>query len=240
MSYAAFSGFAGGFANGADMRREKDLREKEAAAAAARPATSSFLDRAGAAPQRGYAALNAPAAGGYGGGEGWASSVEDQEKIARGIIATAEGLGVDPVDVATAVSYETAGTFDPRKKGPTTQWGQHRGLIQFGEPQAQEHGVNWDDPVGSQLGADGAVAKYLRKAGVQPGMGMLDIYSAINAGSVGRYSASDANNGGAPGTVRDKVEGQMAGHREKALAMLAPYMKSGGYGALAAPVGGMQ
>jgi hypothetical protein len=137
-----------------------------------------------------------------------------------GIIETARALGIDPLDLATAISYETAGTFDPTKRGPTTQWGQHRGLIQFGEPQAQQYGVNWSDPMGSQLGPDGAIAKYLRGAGVQPGMGMMDIYSAINAGSVGRYGASDANNGGAPGTVADKVNGQMAGHREKALALL--------------------
>lgn len=139
--------------------------------------------------------------------------------LKSGIATTAEALGIDPVDLATAISYETAGTFDPTKRGPTTQWGQHRGLIQFGEPQAQKYGVNWDDPVGSQLGPEGAVAKYLRDTGVQPGMGLLDIYSAINAGGVGRYNRSDANNGGAPGTVRDKVEQQMAGHRAKALAM---------------------
>src|SRR5690606_21760090 len=50
-----------------------------------------------------------------------------------GIIATAEAIGADPLDLATAISYETGGTFDPTKKGPRTQWGQHRGLIQFGE-----------------------------------------------------------------------------------------------------------
>lgn len=140
--------------------------------------------------------------------------------IRNGIIETAKSLGIDPVDLATAISYETAGTFDPTKAGPTTQWGQHRGLIQFGEPQAKQFGVDWNDPIGSQLGPGGAVAKYLMGAGVKPGMGMLDIYSAINAGSVGRYNASDANNGGAPGTVRDKVEGQMSGHRQKAIALL--------------------
>lgn len=137
-----------------------------------------------------------------------------------GIISTATALGIAPEDLATAISYETAGTFDPTKRGPTTQWGQHRGLIQFGEPQAKQYGVNWDDPLGSQLGPDGAIAKYLRDTGVKPGMGLLDIYSAINAGGVGRYNRSDANNGGAPGTVRDKVEKQMAGHRQKALALL--------------------
>lgn len=142
------------------------------------------------------------------------------QDIRSGIIATARSLGIDPVDLATAISYETAGTFDPRKKGPVTQWGQHEGLIQFGEPQAKKYGVNWEDPIGSQLGESGAVANYLRDTGVKPGMGLLDIYSAINAGSVGRYGASDANNGGAPGTVRDKVNNQMAGHREKAIALL--------------------
>lgn len=146
-----------------------------------------------------------------------ASSVPDSLK--SGIQETATALGVDPIDLATAISYETAGTFDPTKTGPTTQWGQHRGLIQFGEPQAQKYGVDWNNPIGSQLGANGAVANYLRDTGVQPGMGLLDIYSAINAGGVGRYNRSDANNGGAPGTVRDKVEQQMADHRAKALAL---------------------
>ncbi|WP_457659451.1 hypothetical protein [Sinorhizobium medicae] len=152
-------------------------------------------------------------------GTGAAASVNVDPSIRDGIVQTASALGVDPVDLATAISYETAGTFDPTKAGPTTTWGKHRGLIQFGEPQAQQYGVNWDDPVGSQLGENGAVAKYLRSTGVKPGMGLLDIYSAINAGGVGRYNASDAAAGGAPGTVRDKVEKQMAGHRAKALAL---------------------
>lgn len=152
--------------------------------------------------------------------------------MAGRIVETAESLGIDPHDLATAISYETAGTFDPTKAGPTTQWGQHRGLIQFGEPQAQQYGVNWDDPINSQLGADGAVAKYLRDTGVKPGMGLMDIYSAINAGGVGRYDRSDANNGGAPGTVADKVNNQMEGHRKKAAALLGgSYQPSTGGGA---------
>lgn len=141
-------------------------------------------------------------------------------RLRSGIASTASALGVSPVDLATAISYETAGTFDPTKRGPTTQWGQHRGLIQFGEPQAQRYGVDWSDPIGSQLGPNGAVANYLRDTGVKPGMGLLDIYSAINAGGVGRYGRSDANNGGAPGTVADKVNNQMSGHRRNAMAML--------------------
>ena len=140
--------------------------------------------------------------------------------LRTGILQTAQALGIDPLDLATVISYETGGTFDPTKRGPTTQWGQHRGLIQFGEPQARQYGVDWNDPLGSQLGPDGAVAKYLRGSGLKPGMGMLDLYSTINAGAPGLYERSDANNGGAPGTVRDKVEQQMSGHRQKAAALL--------------------
>lgn len=140
--------------------------------------------------------------------------------LKTGIIETANALGMDPVDLATIISYETAGTFDPTKGGPTTQWGQHRGLIQFGEPQAKQYGVDWDDPMGSQLGANGAVFNYFSQNGWKPGMGMMDAYSIVNAGAPGRYNASDANNGGAPGTVADKVTGQMEGHRVKATDLL--------------------
>jgi hypothetical protein len=137
-------------------------------------------------------------------------------RIRDGILRTAQSLGMNPLDLATIISYETGGTFDPTKRGPTTQWGQHRGLIQFGEPQARQHGVDWNDPIGSQLGENGAVARYFRASGWQPGMGMMDAYSVVNAGGPGRYGASDANNGGAPGTVADKVNSQMGGHRNNA------------------------
>ena len=129
----------------------------------------------------------------------------------------AERIGADPADLATVISYETAGSFDARKRGPTTQWGQHIGLIQMGEPQRARFNYDPEGPVEDQMRA---VGDYLIGSGFKPGMGLLDLYSTINAGAPGRYDASDANNGGAPGTVRDKVESQMAGHREKALALL--------------------
>lgn len=140
--------------------------------------------------------------------------------MGRMIVDTAKAMGADPLDLATAISYETAGTFDPTKSGPTTQWGQHRGLIQFGEPQAKQHGVDWNDPLNSQLGAGKAVQRYFESSGWKPGMSGLDLYSIINAGAPGRYSASDANNGGAPGSVRDKWENQMNDHRIKAAKLL--------------------
>lgn len=139
------------------------------------------------------------------------------------IIETADELGMPPAVLATIISYETAGTFDPRKKGPTTQWGQHEGLIQFGQPQQQEYGVDLSSEeaaIRSQLGRDGAIVRYFRSNGWQPGMSELDAYSIVNAGAPGRYNASDANNGGAAGTVADKVRDQFGPHRQKAIAML--------------------
>lgn len=154
-------------------------------------------------------------------------------ELAQAITATAGKLGIDPVDLATAISYETAGTFDPWKAGPTTKWGQHRGLIQWGEPQRQKYGVTQDMPVPAQVDAAG---QYLIDAGVKPGMGLMDVYSAINAGRVGLYNRSDAAAGGAPGTVADKVNNQMGGHRKKAEALLAGIMQPASQ--IPAPVNG--
>jgi hypothetical protein len=139
------------------------------------------------------------------------------------LIEGAKRRGLDPVDVATAISYETGGKFDPTIKGPTTQWGTHEGLIQFGDPQGEKYGVDFSSPDAAwrtQLNPEsGGVWRYLEDTGVKPGMGLPEIYSAINAGSVGRMGASDADNGGAPGTVADKVA-SMGPHREKAAQFL--------------------
>ncbi|WP_376742366.1 hypothetical protein [Ensifer canadensis] len=204
---------------GVGIGRYRTDKAERASSTAAKSLYDSILGSAGssAAGKPGAMGGNMPKVDGRG---NVPVATAGNDEIRSGILASASSLGIDPVDLATAISYETAGTFDPAKKGPTTQWGQHQGFIQFGEPQAKEHGVDWNNPVGSQLGENGAVVSYLRKAGVKPGMGMLDIYSAINAGGVGRYGASDANNGGAPGTVSDKVNQQMAGHRAKALALI--------------------
>jgi hypothetical protein len=133
--------------------------------------------------------------------------------IRQGIIESANALGISPHDLATVISYETGGTFNPVQPGPTTKWGQHRGFLQFGEPQARAYGVNWNDPIGTQLGANGAVVRYLRDTGVRPGMGLLDVYSAVNAGGTGRYSARDMGT-----TVSQKVS-SMGAHQAKASAL---------------------
>lgn len=231
------TGFAGGFlqgmAGGINAKRDRAIRDRELSileslgqdrAQQARQPISIMpegVEGAGAtsaAPKRPRAGMGSqPVAF-----NNWMSNPE----IARGIIDTADSLEMDPEYLATIISYETAGTFNPTQRGPTTQWGQHRGFIQFGEPQAREYGVDWSNPIGSQLGPDGAVARYFRQNGWKPGMSLLDAYSIVNAGAPGLHHRSDANNGGAPGTVADKVNNQMAGHRAKASAMLDRYRKS--------------
>ena len=154
------------------------------------------------------------------GGLSFGSAVMTPQEM---LIEGAKRRGLDPIDVATAISYETGGKFDPTIKGPTTQWGTHEGLIQFGDPQGEKYGVDFSSPEAAwrtQLDpTSGGVWGYLEDTGVKPGMGLPEIYSAINAGAVGRMGASDANNGGAPGTVADKVAG-MGPHRDKAAAFL--------------------
>ncbi|MFC3638216.1 hypothetical protein ACFONL_12680 [Camelimonas fluminis] len=152
-------------------------------------------------------------------GIGRALNDDQKKEMATAIRKTAADLGVPPEDIATAISYETGGTMHPWQKGPRTQWGQHRGLIQWGEPQRKKYGVTENSTITEQMAA---VTRYLKDAGVKPGMGLLDIYSAINAGRVGRYNASDAGNGGAPGTVADKVRNQMGSHRSALAALGNP------------------
>ena len=139
----------------------------------------------------------------------------DRDLLSVGIKETAEAIGADPIDLANLISYETGGTFDPSQKGPTTRFGQHKGLIQFGEPQAKEYGVDWDDPYGSQLGAEGAIAKYLVANGYKKGMDLLDMYSIVNAGGPGRYDAMDSGS-----SVKDKVREMRGAHRAKAVLLM--------------------
>lgn len=222
MSFAG--GFLQGLGGGMQMRQNRNLRRQELSAMEAiGQGKPSMQPQMGA--MQGMSVADIAGVGGRGQSNGpvnmnnWMRNPD----LARGIIEAAAELQMDPADLATIISYETAGTFDPAKRGPTTQWGQHKGLIQFGQPQARQHGVDWNDPIATQLGRDGAIVRYYRDRGWKPGMSFEDAYSIVNAGAPGRYNASDANNGGAPGTVRDKVRNQMDGHRAKAQALLEAY-----------------
>jgi hypothetical protein len=136
-------------------------------------------------------------------------------ELAQAIIASSKRLGIDPVDLATTISYESEGTFSPSIWGGKNR--NYLGLIQFGPEERAKYGVT---PSQSAVAQMGAVENFLRDRGVRPGMGLLDVYSTINAGAPGLYNRSDAANGGMPGTVRDKVEHQMGDHRAAAMRLL--------------------
>ena len=131
------------------------------------------------------------------------------EAIRRG----AKELGIDPIDYATVMSYESAGSFDPWKAGPTTKWGQHRGTIQYGEPQRKQYGVYEGQPFEDQVTTSNV--EYLRDKGVKPGATLLDIYKAINGGSVNASeNASDGyDQNGKRNTIIGHVEKMSRDHR---------------------------
>jgi hypothetical protein len=140
------------------------------------------------------------------------------EELRLAIAKHSKRIGANPMDFATVISYETGGTFDPWQKGPTTKWGRHIGFIQMGEPQRKQYGYTPGKSIDELVGAS---ADYLKREGFKPGMGLLDMYSTINAGAPGLYHRSDTAAGGAPGTVADKVRYQMHGHRQKAVKLMA-------------------
>jgi len=123
-------------------------------------------------------------------------------EMIEAVKAEAAARGWSPQDLLGIIGYETGGTYDPWQKGPTTKWGEHRGLIQWGEPQRKQYGVSKDMSVSDQVKAAG---QYLSDRGLKSGMGTLPMYAAINAGNIDAVNASDENSGGAPGSVTDKV-----------------------------------
>ncbi|MGP2493507.1 phage tail tape measure protein [Mesorhizobium sp. PUT5] len=142
--------------------------------------------------------------------------------LADNIRVAANTLGVSARDLATVISYETGGTFSTSIRGGAG--GRHIGLIQFGPEEQRKYGAAIGQALNDQMQA---VVGYLKDRGLKPGMDLLDLYSTINAGRPGLYNRSDAANGGAPGTVYDKVTGQMAGHQANADRILSTSVKDG-------------
>lgn len=147
------------------------------------------------------------------------SKTQLSPRMSQLIAETADALQISPRELATIISFETGGTMDPLQSGPTTQWGTHRGLIQFGEPQAADYGVDFSSPeaaLESQLGANGAIVKYALANGYVPGQhNEANLYATINAGDPNKLNARDEAAGGTPGTVLDKYNTQMEPHRAK-------------------------
>jgi len=138
-------------------------------------------------------------------------------QLSTSIIRHAARIGANPLDLATVISFETGGSFNPWQRGPRTKWGQHIGLIQMGEPQRKKYGYTPDKSIDELVKAS---ADYLVDNGFKAGMGLHQLYATINTGSPYTGHRSDAKNGGTWGSANDKVDYQMRPHREKAQALL--------------------
>ncbi|MDP4005061.1 hypothetical protein [Methylobacterium sp. NEAU K] len=123
----------------------------------------------------------------------------------QALIASAQRLGLSPVEWGGIIHYESGA--DPSRWGGTG--GRHVGLIQFGPNEQKQFGVTGNESFQDQLLKAEA---FMSSRGYKPGMGVMNAYSTINAGSPGHFNASDAGNRGMPGTVADKVNNQFAPH----------------------------
>lgn len=106
-----------------------------------------------------------------------------QEELQALLEVSAE-LGISAQDLATIISYESAGSFSPDQWGGHK--GQHMGLIQFGPPERQTYGVTEGMSFADQL--RGPVKQYFldrfAKAGRSTqGATLLDLYRTVLGGN---------------------------------------------------------
>ncbi|MGI9192583.1 MAG: hypothetical protein ACR2IL_10730 [Chitinophagaceae bacterium] len=118
--------------------------------------------------------------------------------------AAAQGYNAD--HALKVFNYESSGRPDV--------WGgkgnAYFGLFQAGAPERKQFGVDTAHP--SARNQIDAFGKFLAARGYKPGMSLLDMYSTVNAGSPGHYSASDGN-----GTVQSHVAKMLGQEAPKTL-----------------------
>lgn len=113
------------------------------------------------------------------------------------VVNAANRVGINPKDLATVMNYETIGTMDPSIVGGKAN--RYQGLIQFGPAERERYNVSRNSTFDEQAQA---AASYLQDRQVKPGMGVTDIYGAINVGTANPklYGRSDGR-----GNIYDKV-----------------------------------
>jgi tape measure domain-containing protein len=165
-------------------------------------------------PLTGGTAGGGGSGGGASGGGGSAPSFQPSSR-ARALIAAAQKLGVSPLDLATIISFETAGTFSPSIRGGAG--GNYQGLIQFGIPERRQYGVTPNQSFEEQV--MGPVVRYFQDrfqgAGMSTqGASLLDLYTTVLAGN------PRANRNARDSFDTSPISGvqRMGPHRQKALA----------------------
>ena len=130
------------------------------------------------------------------------------------LVEVAGELGVDPIDLATIIGFETGGTYDPGEVGG--EGGNYQGLIQFGIPERAAYGVRPGMTFEEQL--RGPVMNYFRDrfAGVgmsTQGATLEDLYTTVLAGNPkANRDARDSF-----GTSARSGVAKMDAHREAAM-----------------------
>jgi hypothetical protein len=110
---------------------------------------------------------------------------------------SAQTYGYTPQDVSNmqrVINYESSS--DPSRWGG--KGGRYFGLIQFGPNERQQFHVDTEHP--NARNQIDAMWQFMKARGYKPGMGLLNAYSTVNAGSPGHFNASDGN-----GTVSSHV-----------------------------------
>jgi hypothetical protein len=106
----------------------------------------------------------------------------------------AKAAGYNADDMLKVINYESSGRPDVwGGKG-----GKYFGLLQFGPAERKQFGVDTVNPnARNQIDAG---FRFLEARGFKPGMGVMDMYSTVLAGSPGHYNRSDG-----AGTVASHV-----------------------------------
>lgn len=122
-------------------------------------------------------------------------------------------FGINPVEMAALMSFESAGTMSPHINGG--DGGKYKGLIQFGPPEQRTWGVNNSQSFQEQ--ALHSVLGFLVQRGLRRGMGVDDAYAAILTGNVrGNRNSRDSNGTNVNNAVRNQFGRPGTPHYDKA------------------------
>lgn len=173
-------------------------------------------------------------AGSAGSGAGGAAKAASFKLSSKGqaLVAAAQKLGVSPLDLATIIGFETAGSYSPSKRGGAG--GNYMGLIQFGRQERKDYGANPGQSFEEQV--QGPVVRYFqdRFKGVgrsTQGAGLLDLYRTVLGGNPN----ANINGKDSFGTSPASGVARMGPHRQESLKrFFGGSMANVGYGADAA------
>ncbi len=167
----------------------------------------------GASPGTAGHAGGAPEPAGKGKGKGRGSGAAEHQisPAAKSIIAAADRIGLSPLDYATLLLYEGAGSLSTSTMGG--KGGKYMGPMQMGPWEQGHYGIKKGMSLDAYLGK---ANQYLTDRGVKPGDDLLTMYKAVNGGNVNvSGNASDGN-----GTIRSHVAKMIRDRRPEAEKLL--------------------